>query len=96
MYIFVAKMVCGLISNLYVPLLTSAESCRECMASQPLKKMVEMGGAVVNLQQAASNLGSTASQPPDNLAAGRKKRWHASSSGVQSESLICMVLSRRA
>ena len=75
------------------------------MGSQPLKKLVKMEGAVVNLQQAASIPRSMVSQPPENLAAvgdtialipsDGMKRWGASSIGVQSESLICMVLSHR-
>ena len=75
------------------------------MASQPLKKLVEMEGVAANLQQAASIPRSMVSQPPENLVAvgdtvalipsDGMKRWGASSKGVRSESLICMVLSHR-
>jgi hypothetical protein len=76
------------------------------MASGPPKTLVEMEGVVVNSPLEALNLESMVSQPPDSLAGvgdtvthiprDGKKRRRASSSGVRSESLICMALSRKA
>jgi hypothetical protein len=83
--------------------LTSAASCRECMASEPQDNSAEVGDVAMNSPSAASNLETMALEPQDNLAeVGNatttmpRKRGRASGGVVRSESLIFIEMLHRA